>query len=45
MVFTAVLMKPLSFLFLVFAFNGTSAQTPIWQPFWLPSPGHTQLPL
>jgi acetyl esterase/lipase len=39
-------MKPLIFaLCLVFAFEGLSAQTPIWQPLWQPSPGHTQLPI
>jgi len=35
-------MKPLIFaLFVVFAFGGLSAQTPVWQP----SPGHTQVPI
>jgi acetyl esterase/lipase len=35
-------MKPLVFaLYVVFAFGGLSAQTPLWQP----SPGHTQVPI
>jgi acetyl esterase/lipase len=39
-------MKPVVLAFcLVFALKGLSAEWPIWQPFWLPSPGHTQLPI
>src|SRR5260221_12048392 len=39
-------MKPWIFAFcLVFASEGLSAQTPLWQPLWWPSPGHTQLPI
>jgi acetyl esterase/lipase len=40
-----IVMKPLIFALCVFAFEGLSAQPPIWQPLWQPSPGHTQLPI